>query len=453
MGCGLRGPKEVWFYRGMPTRCSNRHPARRWFRSSAHPCPFPSTSQELNRVDGAGSHGVAGRAHWRVPSHALRQINVSRTGKKELEAMKLRGIVLSAFLLGLWVTEARADAGLPMIIVSMTGLIVTIVPIILVEAFVLSRGLGSPWQASIIASTAANLASMFVGIPAAWFLMVLLEMSTGGGGAHFVTALDKVLSVTRDAAWISPYQDWQIPVAQLVLLVPFFFASYWVETSVLVRIWPTETARVRTVSMRANLVTYTMLAAITLGALVWTLAPASSKQEPLDPKETGAGLDAPPRTVRVSRNEPVSEQELEALEAKYGKDLAALPRVLSEVVARAREVSPSWFDESSAKSKYSFDALSIASAKDMLDCSKFESLVVRAEQADALPTVEGDDVAICSGGVRWLGWFGADKPWETDYGPLYVRTTGNPLVTYYRFQLMREDQGVRYVLDAILVKP
>lgn len=137
--------------------------------------------------------------------------------------------------------------------------------VVLVETYVLKIRLPNYSQQALTAATRANLVSTFVGIPLAWLAMLALSLLLGGGGANFDTTWEKVLSVTRDAAWFYPYEDWQVPAAQLVLLVPFFFVSYWIETGIVAKILKLDWNEVRTSCFLANLLSYLMQGIVVVG--------------------------------------------------------------------------------------------------------------------------------------------------------------------------------------------
>ena len=127
-----------------------------------------------------------------------------------------------------------------MIFPALPVMLVALLPIIIVEALVLRRFLTTSLSTATVAAGIANLASTFVGVPVAWFLLVAVQLLTGGDRAYGLsTPLRKVLAVTWQSPWLIPYERslyWMIPTAGLVLLVPFFFASWYVEYLVTRRI-------------------------------------------------------------------------------------------------------------------------------------------------------------------------------------------------------------------------
>ena len=175
---------------------------------------------------------------------------------------------------------ASANAGVPMIFLAMPALGLSIIPIIIIEAKYLSKKLELASPSAFKTTAISNLVSTIVGIPLTWLLLVLIQMLAGGGGAFGLdTTLGKVLSVTLQAAWLIPYESdlhWMIPVAGLVLLVPFFFASWWSEYFVSKKMLKDHsTQKIKRAVRNANLVTYTLLAFWPIG--FWVLNSAKTQ--------------------------------------------------------------------------------------------------------------------------------------------------------------------------------
>ena len=87
--------------------------------------------------------------------------------------------------------------------------------------------------------------------------------------------LANVIFFLLSSAWLGPTdRKWVVPAATLVLLIPFFFASYWIEYFIVRRMvgmtdgLPPNLAypRVRIAVRNANLVTY---GAMFLATSVW----------------------------------------------------------------------------------------------------------------------------------------------------------------------------------------
>lgn len=340
--------------------------------------------------------------------------------------MTLRAVLSSFVLLCLWATAARADMGLPMIFVSMQGLLVAIIPIVLIEALILGRGLKIPWLTSIGASALANLASTFVGVPLAWILMVIFEMLTGGGGAEFDSTLEKVLSVTRDAAWIYPYENWQIPAAQLVLLVPFFFASWWIETEIVSHGWNAEVTLSRRVCLRANLVTYSLLAIITVLALRLTLMPT---------------------TVLWTYTPEVSKEEFTAFQKAHTEALADIKR-LQTAIETGQFVGIDDAGERELRSE------EISRVQKTIDCSRFYAINLTITLPEAKPAWDARrQVPVC-GYNRTHVESGGRFSWrDTDQGFLGLASGGFPVRQRYMLLLERTIDETEFRLVAIIERP
>lgn len=193
---------------------------------------------------------------------------------------KLKGKLLLTLCILLCIpVVASANAGVPMIFLAMPALGLSIIPIIIIEAIFLRKKLELAVPRAFKVTTISNLVSTLVGIPLTWLLLVLIQMLAGGGGAFGIdTTLGKVLSVTLQAAWLIPYESdlhWMIPVAGLVLLVPFFFASWWSEYFVSKKMLKEPSAqRVKIAVRNANIITYALLAFWPIG--FWILNSATT---------------------------------------------------------------------------------------------------------------------------------------------------------------------------------
>ena len=158
-------------------------------------------------------------------------------------------------------------------------MVVALIPIILIEVTV-SRWIVSLRTRKLVGGVvAANLGSTFVGLPIAWILMVGLNLITTGSKTQgFDTPLATFKSVVLQAAWLVPYEDqlyWLVPAATLVLLIPYFLVSVYIERFVLVRVWKDEShKRVSKVSWSSNGVTYLGLLVVTV---VWLLYATQSQ--------------------------------------------------------------------------------------------------------------------------------------------------------------------------------
>jgi hypothetical protein len=195
-------------------------------------------------------------------------------GKRRMAWARVLAIGLALVLLS---STASADAGVPMLFVTFPAMVLVLIPIILVETVVVARMLKLRAFPAAKPVAVANLASTFVGIPITWLMLVVLEFVTTDGGSAFGlrTFTQKFLSVVWQAPWLIPYGtdlSWMIPTASLVLLLPFFFASYWVESWV--ASWMLRTQSVGPVKpavFTANLASYTLLAIFNIAWLVWSV--------------------------------------------------------------------------------------------------------------------------------------------------------------------------------------
>ena len=190
---------------------------------------------------------------------------------------KSRKVTLALLVL-LVPSIAYANAGVPMLFLAMPAFLISLVPIVAIETLYISKGLELPLAQSLKTVSISNLVSTVIGIPLTWFLLVLVQMITGGGGAYGIdSAMGKILAVTWQAPWLIPYEEdlnWMIPVAGLILLIPFFFASWWSEYFVSKKFNKTlPSVSIKSKVRNANLITYSLLAAWPIG--FWVLGNAA----------------------------------------------------------------------------------------------------------------------------------------------------------------------------------
>ncbi len=160
-----------------------------------------------------------------------------------------------------------------MIVLTLPAMVVALVPVIVIEGLLCKKWLGMTTRQALGSNALSNLASTIVGVPLAWAILVGLEFGTMGmvnaspALQNWNSPIATAVSFVLTSAWIGPVegsQDWMVPAATLVLLVPFFFASYFVEYQVIRSMvgkfesrGPLLTAsRVKAAVRNANLVTY-----------------------------------------------------------------------------------------------------------------------------------------------------------------------------------------------------
>lgn len=187
-------------------------------------------------------------------------------------AIQLHRFAACFFLLA-FAGNASANVGVPMLALTLPAMVVAL------EAVVLGRILGTSVLSRVKSVAIANVLSTVVGIPFTWAALVALQGATGGISAHGIaTPTERLLAVTWQAPWLILYEGelhWMIPTASLVLLAPFFFASYITEAHVISHYEPRYCkSRLRPAVFQANLLSYILLAVVNLIWLGWALVDA-----------------------------------------------------------------------------------------------------------------------------------------------------------------------------------
>jgi hypothetical protein len=228
----------------------------------------------------------------------LKNIGFQDTLEDKMQsAERLMRITGYAYLLVICTeVTARADMGVPMIFVTMPLMVFALIPVILIEAFVLARRFQQSLKSVLWAASAANLVSTFIGIPITWCLLALIQLLTGGGGAYQIhTILGRFFSVTWQGSWLFHLESelyWRVPASILFLLIPFFFASYWVEYLVARRMLKNrDRGEVKRGVYFANLASYALLALIVFGWLLmshrlrhqWDVPPRVNRSSVISP--------------------------------------------------------------------------------------------------------------------------------------------------------------------------
>lgn len=190
---------------------------------------------------------------------------------------KIKKILIIAILLCAVTSPAHANAGIPMIFLTLPAMLMALIPVILIESFYLYKH-GVEWKLAVKWVKIGNVVTTVIGMPCTWFVLVIIQM-TVGKILYDIGALDvsifwqQVLSVTIGAPWMmdaDPEYRWMISVGALFLLIPFFWMSYWLETIILrYGIKTISHSRIRELCFHANLITYGLLALIPLGFLIF----------------------------------------------------------------------------------------------------------------------------------------------------------------------------------------
>jgi hypothetical protein len=156
-----------------------------------------------------------------------------------------------------WSAPARADAGIPMLALMWPFSWLAFVPVVLIEAHVAARMFGLGHDDALKLALKANAWSTLVGIPATWFLLLLIELLTmwllaGPPGSPDAT-MSWILTPLL-LAWIPDSRPWAVAAIAAGLCVPFYFMSVWVEAwSARSRLPATDARRW---ARRANAITY-----------------------------------------------------------------------------------------------------------------------------------------------------------------------------------------------------
>ena len=169
-----------------------------------------------------------------------------------------------------------ADVGVPMIFLTFPLMIGALIPVIAVEIWIAKPLLGTSYRRTTWIVSVANVASTIIGVPAAWVAMFALEFL----GGEIVFKLTPARStdgpemnavfLLLGSAWLGPGSNlyWAVPLAALILLIPTFFASWYIEAFIVDQMVDRDWPDVRTTTFKANLASYALLY---VGGCVWLI--------------------------------------------------------------------------------------------------------------------------------------------------------------------------------------
>lgn len=197
---------------------------------------------------------------------------------------KINCIVITFLLVYSAATPAYADAGLPMLAWAWPWMIISLIPIIMIESLYIHRSLRLSFGRALKVTSIANVESTLIGIPITWAAWAIIEIILGYGITllfeNFHVSLPEsaslLFALTVGAAWLIAAESslyWMVPTASLVLLIPFFYVSWLLEcrrTKRLLREY--DPANIKKATFIANLCSYGLLFAIVLGWLIYSIA-------------------------------------------------------------------------------------------------------------------------------------------------------------------------------------
>jgi len=167
-------------------------------------------------------------------------------------------------------TPANANVMLPLVVTGWVVLIPALIPIVLIESVMLMR-VGAELGESLVAVSAANIVSTLAGIPLALILDTGLGVST--------TLYDEDDEIV----------DWRVPAGGMLLLIPFFFLSWWIEAPIANFILEDMAPESVDLAVRdGNIISYAFLGLLVGGiltALVWHFIREAKNENQRD--ETG----------------------------------------------------------------------------------------------------------------------------------------------------------------------
>jgi hypothetical protein len=170
-------------------------------------------------------------------------------------------------------SPAFADAGVPLAMVADPMMLIALIPIIVIEGYVIHKSLRLNIKKSYGCTTISNLVSTVIGIPLTSLVLTLLGIFADGGSAYGINSWKGVLmSLVVKATWLDPQEPtWLITAALMILLIPFFFISWFIEYKISRFYLRKDTAitsrEINAAVFKGNLLSYLLLECIVLGIM------------------------------------------------------------------------------------------------------------------------------------------------------------------------------------------
>ncbi|MDP3997794.1 MAG: hypothetical protein Q8P73_04825 [bacterium] len=116
------------------------------------------------------------------------------------------GLFLSFLLMLGFPSLAFADVGIPMIVYTWPAMILALIPVVLIEAYVISDLLRVGFKKTVIPSSVANIVTTVVGIPLSWGLLFVFGLLIMLFGSSFdISSIRQgIVSVLVIASWVAP---------------------------------------------------------------------------------------------------------------------------------------------------------------------------------------------------------------------------------------------------------
>jgi hypothetical protein len=165
-----------------------------------------------------------------------------------------------------------ANAGVPMLMLAFPAAFFLLIPVIGVESWIARGVSGISASRKFVGVVTANAISTLAGWPLMWMALAALQINLIPHGLSWPDSpIRQIASVTLEAAWLIPYSHddmyWKVPTAAMVLMVPAFFVSVFLEQWTLRFLWRSDPSSERKRFVwRANLFSYALLIA---SGFVW----------------------------------------------------------------------------------------------------------------------------------------------------------------------------------------
>ena len=179
----------------------------------------------------------------------------------------------AAFVLALWPLPVLANIGLPMVAIFLPPAWFALIPIIFIESAYGVWRFRTAAVPTCAAMATGNCISTLIGLPVTWVVLALGQLLLFGWLPEFAMALPLGVLTVVGAPWLGPRAEespWIVPLATVVLTVPFYAMSVVCEYFVVRRFMPDLSRHaLRSWMLGANAASYAFLLLVTLTGWMW----------------------------------------------------------------------------------------------------------------------------------------------------------------------------------------
>lgn len=152
---------------------------------------------------------------------------------------------------------AFADMGLPLIAMIFPYMSFALIPILIIESYIIKFYLDITFGKVVSRVTFANIITTLIGVPLTWVMLFILQLVMQPVSSNYP---NNVLSIIVNSPWVIGSNSPRTEIALMILFAFFFLVSWKIEYWVIKRKFKMlDPVKINKGCFAANLVTYLLL--------------------------------------------------------------------------------------------------------------------------------------------------------------------------------------------------